>query len=344
MHDSDLVDLLAALESDESDPMLGFFTNPSMAIRYRFTERIPSTDPIIHSCPPLSSVAAYFGAINCLHVLSERGDKFGFLDKQDRSIADFAVMGGHLNVVEYIGSLSIPFQPSLPLIAQFGRTAILNFTIQNLAVDPSILFKSQRNILHIASIYDRLEIAKYIAAHLPQIDVNSADEEGNTALHLAVSNASISVTKHLLSLSNIDRNPVNSHSETLLHLAASQPNPDILTSILAIGGFGESNQTWTFMTMDYLAVAKDLDGGSEDPILPAIEVDLNARDENGFTPFLRAVKSGHHLSSFFLIEGVDRNARARVPFAFRTAKRHSTFRSKATKLICFSCSAATAST
>jgi hypothetical protein len=55
--------------------------------------------------PSLSSVCAYFGALNCLKVLAERGDRFMVDDRQCRSNCHFAVLSGDLMVVDFLSGL-----------------------------------------------------------------------------------------------------------------------------------------------------------------------------------------------------------------------------------------------
>jgi hypothetical protein len=65
-------------------------------------------DPLLHDWPSLSSVCAYFGALNCLKVLAERGDHFKVGDRQCRSRCHFAVRGD-LKVVNFLSGLGFDF-------------------------------------------------------------------------------------------------------------------------------------------------------------------------------------------------------------------------------------------
>jgi hypothetical protein len=61
MNRIDLASLLAAVWADTPDATLGLFTNPSFAVHFRFTDIIPTDDPLLRDWPSLSSVCAYFG-------------------------------------------------------------------------------------------------------------------------------------------------------------------------------------------------------------------------------------------------------------------------------------------
>jgi hypothetical protein len=69
MNQVDLAILPGAVRSDSPNAMLSLFTNPPFAVCLHFTDNIRMDDPLLRDWPSLSSVCAYFGALNCLKVL-----------------------------------------------------------------------------------------------------------------------------------------------------------------------------------------------------------------------------------------------------------------------------------
>lgn len=281
--DEDL--LLAALGRDDREAMLALFTNPILAIRYRFSAQIPIDDPVLHNKPPLCCAAAYFGAIHCMEGLSENNDRLAGRDDTSLSVMDFAVIGNQLEIVKFLAKVGIGFQDSMFLAAEYGRTEILSFAVSEMEIKPMATRSDGQTILHRAAERGRLETVELIS-EIPNFDVNASDNDGNTALHLAVEFSRANVVKYLLDLPLIERNPVNLKQESLFHLAARKKTADILGLIFEANGI---RKQWDFMTMDYMA--------ADDEIEPHIaekpcQIDLNQTNSEGMTPLLIAAGDG----------------------------------------------------
>ena len=285
--DEDL--LLAALGADDREAMLALFTNPILAIRYRFSAKIPIDDPVLHHKPPLSCAAAYFGAIHCIEGLAENNDKFLNKDETSMSVMDFAVIGNHLGIVKYLAEVGIGFEESMLLAAEYGRTEILSYAVQELKVNAMLTGDDRQTILHRSAERGRLDTVKFIASEVPDFDVNFGDKDGNTALHLAVLSSRLNVVKYLLTVPSANKNPANAKRETLLHMAAKKEKPDILSAILAANGVGMEKQ-WDFMTMDYMELDDDMDAQPLERV--AQTMDVNETNEEGLTPLLVAAGDG----------------------------------------------------
>jgi hypothetical protein len=246
----DLTALLTALKEDNPDHLFALFPSPSHALRFSFSQSIPSADLILQSCPPLSCAAAYFSALNCLTALHGRGDAFTATDKRGRSISEFAVAAGALPVVDFLATHGVSFAPSVFLAAQLGRTAILEYIADNLRQDDSAVDPDGRTILHIASLSGHVDTVQYIVERVRQINPNAGDNEGNTALHLAVQKEHLDVLNFLFTVDGIDANPINLHRESLLHFAAKIANSEILTAVLQGCGIGESPDRVVYFSLN----------------------------------------------------------------------------------------------
>jgi ankyrin repeat protein len=171
--------------------------------------------------------------------LQERGDRFSATDKRGRSIAEFAVAGGSLPVVNFLASYGVSFAPAIFLAAQLGRTPVLEYCAEH-GQDVSAVNADSRTILHIASLNGHLDTVQYIVERIPQVDGNAGDSEGNTALHLAVLKEHLEIVHFLFSVDKIEANPINVHKQSLLHFAAKIANSGILTAVLEGNGIGGS--------------------------------------------------------------------------------------------------------
>lgn len=97
------------------------------------------------------------------------------------------------------------------------------------------LFPRGRNILHWAAIKGNTHIAKEILK--AGYDINSLDNDGSTALVLAIKTGNLEVAKFLLSHEKIDANINSEKYGNCLHLALSRNNYEICQLILKLNCF-----------------------------------------------------------------------------------------------------------
>lgn len=235
-------ELLNAINTGDSESMFSLFTNPLMAIRYRFTEQIPSHDPVLQHRPTIACVAAYVGALRCLRGLAEKGDKFTSSDHKSMSVMDFAILGNRFEIVVFLANAGLGFQSSMFIAAQYGRKEMLAFAVNHMKIDPYMCNSEKRTILHIAAMSGQLDTVKYICKELKNMDLNCRDSDGNTPLHLAIDNCKVRVVKYLLELSEIDKNPSNNLNQNLFHIAAKKQNSELLTSLLTATGISSADK------------------------------------------------------------------------------------------------------
>lgn len=106
------------------------------------------------------------------------------------------------------------------------------------AVEPSphvdINAKNQDGLtaLQLAVSNHETPLLKALLTH-PGIDVNARGPQGNTALHLAALHGAADTLKMLSALPDIDLNARNRQGRTPLHLAAANGNPDVVRLLIA---------------------------------------------------------------------------------------------------------------
>jgi pectate lyase len=130
------------------------------------------------------------------------------------------------------------------------------------------------------------------------IDVDSRDDQGMTPLHLAAQGGHREVVEFLLS-NDADVNAKNDAGKTPLDIALSQRRKDVVRLLVEAGADIPTIHMAAFV-------------GSLDKLRSCIKagMDVDAEDENGRTPLLRAVMGKHIDAVSFLIEaGADVNLR-----------------------------------
>ncbi|MCP4748815.1 MAG: ankyrin repeat domain-containing protein [Desulfobacteraceae bacterium] len=123
-------------------------------------------------------------------------------------------------------------------------------------------------------------------------DVNQADNNGITLLHLAAHEGHIEVVKLLLSHPNIDVNQADNNGITLLHLAARRGHVEIVKLLLSRPGIDVNkadNYGWTPLSMaagrGHVEIVKFL--------LSRPGIDVNKADKWSQTPLYWAAEYGH---------------------------------------------------
>ena len=119
-------------------------------------------------------------------------------------------------------------------------------------------------ILHLAAKFGRDDLVEYLGTKL--VDENGMNNNGRTALHLAVSCNNVSTAETFYETfknREFDINQVTSYGETAMHIAAKIGSTEMMTLLVNLGG------------------------------------DYAARDEDGNTPL-------HHLLEFISLEGIEK--------------------------------------
>ena len=147
-------------------------------------------------------------------------------------------------------------------------------------------------------------VKQYITAGT---DVNTKDEDGRTALHLAASNGHTEIAKLLLA-NNADVNVMNAvgQTETALHIAAWKGHPEIAKLLLANNA--DVNVIDTVGQTPLIFAAGR--GHTEIvELLIAKGADVNAKTSSEKTPLHIAASGGHKkVVELLIAEGVDVNA------------------------------------
>jgi ankyrin repeat protein len=161
-----------------------------------------------------------------------------------------------------------------------------------------------------AGIYDEFHealkdnnVAAMQALLLKGIDPNTPDEQGQTALMLAIRNGHFDVAELFIKHVKIQPNITNAHDENALMLAGLVGNAAWVQKLLALGASIDKNG-WT--PLHYAATGPNAETVK---IMLAYGARINARSPNGTTPLMMAAQYGTEATVKLLLkEGADMDA------------------------------------
>ena len=147
------------------------------------------------------------------------------------------------------------------------------------------------------------------------LDINTADEDGDTALHVAVSSNKPDAVRKLLD-AGISVDAVNESGETALHIAVKEKNLEIAEILLDHGADmyieefvqgGEYNEGYNALHLAVLEVCSSIDKSScMVKLLIDHGIDVNINDDNGCTALHLAVERDMlDIASLLLDNGAD---------------------------------------
>uniref|UniRef100_A0A182LWG6 Uncharacterized protein n=1 Tax=Anopheles culicifacies TaxID=139723 RepID=A0A182LWG6_9DIPT len=185
--------------------------------------------------------------------------------------------------------------------------------------------------LHLA-VYERNEehIAKLVT-NLPRQFLNIQNDDGQTALHLAVLTDQPKVVRRLL-LAGIDRSIRDVDGNTALHLASGTGKVVIVKELLASPSFNETSQgvfqtnvpldmeSWNYDGKTCVHLAAE--AGSIEVIRSLVEAgaDINAREgKSGMSPLHISIEKGNEQLANFLLDECPLLSLEAVTYAGMTA-------------------------
>ncbi|KAI6654066.1 hypothetical protein LOD99_2913 [Oopsacas minuta] len=135
-------------------------------------------------------------------------------------------------------------------------------------------------------------VLEEILLKLPDIDIDTADEFGNTPLHYATERGFTHTIKYLLD-KNADPNKANAAGSTALHLACEHADEDAVY-LLTLRGAEVNVRDKDGKTPTLLAGENGKHGVIH--ILAGAGADLDKRDLNGNVALIAAAKNGHSIT------------------------------------------------
>ena len=103
--------LMKILKNDDLNSFIQLITN-FKAIDVYFPHNFFASNALFCSAPPVSSVAAFYGAVNCLQYLINNGCNLNLKDSMGTPISHFAVASGSFDVLNILNNNGIQFDTS----------------------------------------------------------------------------------------------------------------------------------------------------------------------------------------------------------------------------------------
>ncbi|KAK4357318.1 hypothetical protein RND71_022928 [Anisodus tanguticus] len=229
--------------------------------------------------------AAKNGNSHCISALIKAGSDVNRSDSDGDSVMSLAVKSGNLDCVQ--------------VLIESG------YTIDN----------SADWFLHDASAMNRMDLMEILCLGYADIDLNSIDSQGRTPLHIAAIHGHVEVIQFLVSVGS-DPDMKDSQGWTPLHFAAHQGHVEAVVFLVNHSNFAkytvtkQGNTAYELATdkghyrlYDLLQLGDTLHRAARKGDVADIKkciaegVNVNGRDQNGWTPLHRAAFKG-------IIEGV----------------------------------------
>jgi ankyrin repeat protein len=229
--------------------------------------------------PSLIEYTAFCGSIRIFKFLLSAQATLVFATdfRQDftkMSLEQFAIAGGHLEIIEIIAKKQCPFYSCLPVSVSFFRQDIFAWLFHNKSQELMNMQSKFGTVLHQSASSGNLRVLLFCIDQ--KCDINLRDGSNSTPLHLAIDYCRFTVAEVLLSHPLIKVNMKNQNSQTPLLLAAMHG----LTCIIEL-------------------------------LLRHSDVDSNIKDKEGRTPLHRACELNHLESVKLLLRfpNIDANPR-----------------------------------
>ncbi|XP_047264192.1 protein VAPYRIN-LIKE-like [Capsicum annuum] len=206
--------------------------------------------------------AAKNGNSHCISALIEAGANVNRRDSDGGSVMSLAVKSGNLDSVQ--------------VLIESG------YTIDN----------SADKFLHYAAAMDRVDLMEILFLGYADIDLNSIDSQGRTALHMAAIHGHVEVLQFLVTIGS-DSDISDSQGWTALHFAAHQGHVESGRQPMSLLPIRAHSQLY-----DHLQLGDTLHRAARKGEVADIKkciaegANLNGKDQNGWTPLHRAVFKG----------------------------------------------------
>ncbi|MBD2757285.1 ankyrin repeat domain-containing protein [Spirosoma validum] len=205
----------------------------------------------------------------------------------------YAARGGNIDVLKALQQRGVPVNPTAIIMAsQGGRQGAAPIEVfqylESLGIKPTVTNKAGENVLH--ALVRRPKQNEIIQHFLDKgVDVNQADEEGNTTfMNAAASNRDVAVLEMLIpKVKNI--NQPNQKGATALAMAVRGNSPEVTTYLLTKGAdINVTDKNGDNLTA-YLVQSRPDDFEAKLKLLQDKGLDVKAPQKNGNTLYHLAV-------------------------------------------------------
>ncbi|XP_048238696.1 ankyrin repeat domain-containing protein 50-like [Haliotis rufescens] len=281
-------------------------------------------------------LAVFKGHGDVFNLLVKKGADLTLFDDKGSTFVDLAIRGGNTEIVEYVlkqNNVDINRKhcglTPVMLAALNGKLAVFNFLVQK-GADLSIKHADYETILPMACKGGNIEIVKYaLEQNIDAMSSNGMDdnaaaviaarrghrdifdllvkkganltmkEENNNILLMACEGGNVDIVKYVLKQNIVDINSKNDEELTPAMVAASLGHKEMFDLLISEGA-------------DMTHVSEDDDkilhlacyGGNVDIVKYVLKqkiLDINRKDDDGWTPAMMAIYGGHRDILYLLV-------------------------------------------
>ena len=300
-----IVNFLVSLPSlDVNIKNTGCYTPLHTACRYgqldiiKFLLSLPSVDVNIRDdsgYTPLHT-ACHYGKLDIMKCLvSSSSVDVNIRDDSGYTPLHTACHYAQLDIMKFLVSLpsvDVNIQSGsgytpLHTACHYGQLDIMKCLVSSSSADVNIQDDSGYTPLLTACQYRQLDIIKFLVS-LPSVDVNIQGDNGYIPLHTACHYGQLDIMKCLVSSSSVDVNIRDDSGYTPLHTACQYRQLDIIKFLLSLSSVDVNIRIPSYPVLLHKASRN----GTIDVVLSSSSVNVNAKDDNGYTPLHTACHYG----------------------------------------------------
>lgn len=247
------------IKNDDINNLKIFASNPEFDINQTLPPSIYEPSLILQNYPPILHAAAFFKSIKCFNFLLMSGSDPNLTDYSHRSLSNFAVAGGSIEIIRIIEQRQLSFEGTLQISSLFNQNDIFSWLYETHFQDISLSSYSigKKTVLNEAAISNNIFILKTCINH--KVKINRPNARKSTALHLAAAYNNFDIIDILLGLNHpkLDPNIINMSGLTPLMIAIQRQNVESVKVFLASYSKNILNQNLNIIQIDIEKKSED---------------------------------------------------------------------------------------
>lgn len=295
MPDSTSLQLLNVIIEDNPQELYSIFSDTGQ-INDGFEITSCEIPSILKSLPPIISVAAFFGSVECVSALIALNANVYEKDNEKRTPSHFAAAGGKLEIIRILDQDEPDTNKNYPIhyAAQYGQVdAIRYFWSKNRNLNETG-FKLKQAI-HFACYNGHLPVVEFLYDQGCELEVT--DEDGYTPLMYACMGGHLNIVEFLID-KNVDVNKTSLEGYSSIVLAAQNGYLSVVKLLV------NKNAIYKYLKRKYTPLVESAGGGHLDIVkyFYNLGVDLDIKTSDGVTPLMAAVLKGRYPVVKYLIK------------------------------------------
>ena len=225
--------LIARLRNDDVNYFKKLSSSPNFNVDTKIVPNLYALNPLLQNHPTLIQVAALFGAVECFKFLMLSGADLSVFDKHYIRLPDYAIAGGNIEIIRLCQLNGLDFEYSLHTAAKYHRLDIIEWLLQEICSDLTILDTTGMTALHLATESSFLSGMKLFLDR--DVDINSRSFRGWTPIRMAVRHGHLDAFRFLMAHRNLDVNVQTRSGVAPIHFAAKYGDLEICRILLEKG-------------------------------------------------------------------------------------------------------------